>query len=117
MNRFVAWLLPLALLASYSIASGAETSSHVRVLSPNGQVGIEFALKKQGDSEAVPLYRVTFKDQTIIDLSRLRIDLENGLFLGGPCLIETVETRSHRAEYGVYPGKRSHVLDHCTETV
>jgi alpha-glucosidase len=119
MNKLVTWIPLLALLTFYGTACAAETPglSPIRVISPNGQVGIEFVLQKREESEAVPHYRVTFKDQTILDLSRLHIDLENGLSLGGPCRLESVATRSHRTEYDVYPGKRSHVLDHCTETV
>src|SRR5262245_33771006 len=120
MNRYLVWSLPVALLLAFgSTARSADMSATplVRVLSPNGQVGIELLLQRHQESEAVPHYRVSFKDQPIIGMSRLRIDLADGPPLGGSCLIESVATHSCHTEYAVFPGKRRHVLDHGTETV
>src|SRR5437868_3720541 len=117
MNRHIAWSLPIALLALGGARSLADPSSRplVRVLSPNGQVRIELVLERYQEVEAVPHYRVFFKDRPIVLPSRLAIDLAEGTALGGPCLIDSVETHSRRTEYEVFPGKRRHVLDQCTE--
>ena len=89
----------------------------VRVSSPNGQVRLELVLQRHQGAESVPYWRLYFKDQPIVLPSRLAVDLAGGTALGGPCTIESVETRSHHEEYTVFPGKRRLVRDHCTETV
>ena len=89
----------------------------VRVSSPNGQVRLELVLQRHQGAEAVPHWRLYFKDQPIVLPSRLAVDLAGNAALGGPCAIESVQTRSHREHYTVFPGKRRHVLDHCTEAV
>jgi alpha-glucosidase len=115
---FASFLL-LTSLVAISGASSAETpaTSLVRLQSPNSQVRIEFFLQRHQELEAVPHYRVFLKDRAMILPSRLAVDLAGGPGLGGPCVIDSVTTRSHREAYIVSPGKRRHVLDHCTETV
>src|SRR5437764_10654572 len=104
------WLssLLVALLALSDTTTSADTPTPplVGVHSPNGQVRIELFLQRHQDTEAVPHYRVYFKDRPIILPSRLGIDLAEGAGLGGPCIIDSVETRSRRAEYEISPGKR-----------
>ena len=85
----------------------------VRVLSPDGRVRMEVGLRP----DATPHYRVFLADKPIILSSRLAIDLAEGTPIGGPSIVDGVETRSRRAEYDVVPGKRRHVVDHCTEAV
>jgi alpha-glucosidase len=89
----------------------------IRVHSPNGQLRIELFLQRRGETDSVPYYRVFFKDRAIILPSRLGVELAEGTALGGPCVIDSVESRAIRAEYTVFPGKRRHILDQCTETV
>jgi alpha-glucosidase len=119
MKMHVASFLLIAPLVLPAGASRADTpsTSLVRVQSPDGQVRIEFFLRRHQDVEAAPHYRVFLKDRPILLPSRLAIDLADGAGLGGPCVIDAVTTRSRREAYSVSPGKRRHVLDHCTETV
>jgi alpha-glucosidase len=115
MNRHFAWPLLLGLLAGQR---GARADAPpVAVQSPNGQVRIELVLQRHPQGEAIPHYRVFWKDQPIVGPSRLAIGLAGGLTLGGPCVIDSVATRARLQEYVVWPGKRRHVLDHCTEAV
>jgi alpha-glucosidase len=111
--------LLIALLACGGAAGPAcgADGPLVQVRSPNGQVRIEFFLQGSQGAEAVPHWRVFFKDQPIVLASRLAVDLAEGQSLGGPCAIESVETHSRHDEYAVFPGKRRRVLDHCAETV
>lgn len=99
-----------------SSAWGADAPL-VRVSSPNGQARIELVLQRHQESQAVPHWRVFFKNQPIVQTSRLGIDLPEAAGLGGSCVIEAVETRSRQARYDMSPGKRRHVLDYCTETL
>jgi alpha-glucosidase len=112
-------IAPLALPAGASRVDTAVTpvTPLVRVQSPNGRVRIEFFLQRHQDVDAVPHYRVFLNNQPILLPSRLAIDLADGAGLGSPCAINAVTTRSRREAYSVSPGKRRHVLDHCTETV
>jgi len=119
MTRCIAASLFMALPVLGAVAEAAETpdAPQVRVHSPNGQVRIEVFLPRRQEAEAVPHYRVFFRDQPIILASRMGITLADGPPLGGVCLIESVATGSHRAKYIVTPGKRRQVLDRCTESV
>jgi alpha-glucosidase len=107
------------LLTLVSIAESACRAEvpFVRVSSPNGQVRLELVLQRHQGAEAVPHWRLYFKDQLLVLPSRLAVDLAGGAALGGPCAIESVETRSHLEDYAVFPGKRRHVRDHCTDAV
>lgn len=111
------------LLAGLWILGGIASSAcwadvaTVRVCSPNGQVRIECVLQRHQETEAVPHWCVYFKGQLIVLPSRLGIDLADASALGGSCAIESVENRSRHEHYTVIPGKRRHVLDHCTETL
>jgi alpha-glucosidase len=87
------------------------------VQSPGSRVRIDFFLGRHKELKAVPYYRVFLKDQPIILPSRLAVKLADGTSLGGPCLIDGVTTRSRDEAYVISPGKRRHVVDHCTETV
>jgi alpha-glucosidase len=95
-------------------ATGGQT---VGVRSPDGQVGIEFALAALEGTEAVPVYRVSFRDKPVVLTSRLGVGLVDAPPLGGPCALEGVQTRSRHATWTMYPGKRRRVVDHCTEAV
>jgi alpha-glucosidase len=83
--------------------------------SPDGALVIEFALRKDGDTNDVPHYRVRRAAAAVIGWSRLGVDLADGEFLGGPCAVTGVETRSVREEYLQFPGKRRQVVGHATE--
>ncbi len=115
--------IPAPLLTGFlllgNIASSASRAdvSIVRVGSPNGRVRIECVLQRHQETEAVLHWRVYFKDQLIVLPSRLAVDFADASTLGGPCAIESVESRSRHERYTIFPGKRRHVLDQCTETI
>jgi alpha-glucosidase len=83
--------------------------------SPGGTLAIEFALRKDGNTDEVPHYRVRRAAADAIEWSRLGVDLADGELLGGPCEVTEVETRSLRDEYVQFPGKRRQVVGHATE--
>ncbi len=84
--------------------------------SPDGTLAIEFSLRKDGDADAVPHYRIRSGAADVVDWSRLGIDLAGGEFLGGPCELTEVKTRLVREEYTQFPGKRRKVVGHASET-
>ena len=103
----------LALFAALPLAAAPPLT----LSSPNGRVRIEFTLRRAGESDAVPYYRVLLGEKEIIGPSRLEMVLGDGTTLGGSSEIEGTDTRSHRETYTQFPGKRRHVTDHCTEAV
>jgi hypothetical protein len=77
------------------LASGrASAALPVVVSSPDGRLRIEFTLRRRGDADAIPHYRVLFRDAEVVRYGRLGLDLGDGTTLGGPCELEGVETRS-----------------------
>jgi alpha-glucosidase len=73
-------------------------------------------LRKDETAEDVPHYRVRSGNADVIGWSRLGVDLADDVgFLGGPCEITAVETRSIREAYTQFPGKRRAVVAHATE--
>jgi alpha-glucosidase len=117
MNKYASLSLFLTLLLSRSATSSdrATEGAMIAVHSPDGQVRIEFRLQTDSGVEALPVYRVWFQGQPIILNSRLGVDLVGEPPLGGPCVLESVSTRSRDVTYTQFPGKRRHVVDHCTE--
>jgi alpha-glucosidase len=106
-------------LAAFLLLAGGRGSAAppVAVSSPDGRLRIEFCLRRRGDADAVPHYRVLFRDAAVVGYSRLGIDLGDGMTLGGPCELEGVETRSVRETYTQFPGKRRAVTAHASEAV
>src|SRR5262245_6868952 len=86
--------------------SAALAASPVVCRSPSGALAIEFSLRKDGTSDGTPQYRVRAGGADVISWSPLGVDLADGKFLGGPCEVTEVETRSLRDEYLQFPGKR-----------
>lgn len=84
--------------------------------SPRGDCSIEFALRKDGNSEGVPHFRISGESTEIVAWSRLGIDLSEGDPLGGPCEVLKIETRSIQDEYLQFPGKRRKVAGRAAET-
>src|SRR5262245_54678685 len=83
--------------------------------SPDEKLAIEFSLREVERSSAVPHYRVRAGDAEVVGWSRLGVDLADGEFLGGPCEITAVETRSVRDQFTQFPGKRREVVGHASE--
>jgi alpha-glucosidase len=108
------WVLAALILLASRPALAAPP---VAVSSPDGRVRIEFSLRRHGDADAVPHYRVLFRDAEVVGPSRLGLDLADGIALGGPCELEGVETRSVYETYTQFPGKRRAVTAHGAEAV
>lgn len=89
----------------------------VRLDSPNGQVRIDFFLQADQGVESVPHYRVFFNNKPLLSASRLSVGLTEGSSLGGSCSVESVKINSGYIPYTMFPGKRSHIIDHFTEAV
>ncbi len=89
----------------------------ISVSSPDGRVKIELTLRRAGEADAVPHYRVLFGGTEVVGFSRLGVLLGDNTALGGPCAVEGVETQSRRTSYTQFPGKRREVVDHCDEAV
>ncbi len=103
-----------ALLCGFLLVPSPAAASVV-CRSPDGALAIEFALRKDGDADAAPYYRVRRADADVIGWSRLGVDLADGGFLGGPCEVVEAETRSVRDEYVQFPGKRRKVIGQAAE--
>ena len=117
-NHLIKFLLvgTFACVCSFASAARADTPM-VGLSSPNGLIRAEFTLERRANTDALPVYRVFYKDRPVILDSRLAIDLAEGKSLGGPCRIVSVQTASHHDSYTMVPGKRRKVVDNCTETV
>jgi alpha-glucosidase len=89
----------------------------VAATSPDGRVRIELALRKSGDADAVPHYRVTLGGAEVIGYSRLGVELDGGATIGASCAIVGVDTRTVREAYTQVPGKRRAVTAHAGEVV
>ena len=96
--------------------SDARAASLAVCRSPHGDCSIEFALRKDGNSEEVPHFRISGESTEIVAWSRLGFDLSGGELLGGPCEVLKVETRSIQDEYIQFPGKRRQVVGRAAET-
>jgi alpha-glucosidase len=88
----------------------------VTAVSPDGRVKIEFSLRKAGDTDAAPHYRVTLDGREVVGYSRLGVELDGGV-LGGPCEVLAVDVRPVREEYTQVSGKRRAVTAHASEVV
>jgi alpha-glucosidase len=117
MDTYPRWFLTAIILSSFAAPVAGADSPLVGVRSPNGRIRLEFALQRHRQAESVPCYRVFFHEQPVIQTSHLRIDLEDAPPLGGPCVLETVQTHSRHATYTQFPGKRRQVVNHYTEAV
>lgn len=98
-------------------AENAWSAIPVTAISPDDRVRIEVSLRKSGEIEAAPHYRVTFDGQEIVGHSRLGVELGGGTALGGPCEIVAVEARAVREEYTQVTGKRRAVAAHAAEVI
>lgn len=112
----LAILVDLLLAACGVGADGTPPAKSVRVDSPGGTVRVELALERAGAADHVPHWRVFYKDHPVILDARLGIDLPDGA-LGGPCVIESTQTRQVSDRYTIVVGKRHDAVDRCAEAV
>ena len=99
------------------VAGEARGVPPVVAVSPDGRLRIEVSLRKAGEADAAPHYRVTFDGKEVVGHSRLGVELDGGSALGGPCEIVAVEARSVQEEYTQVTGKRREVSAHAAEAV
>lgn len=96
-------------------AADQQASSWRETLrSPTGRVQLDLLLAADPRGPALH-YRVTFNDRPIILDAPLEVVLADGTSLGPNCSVESWKSASVRAEYTQIPGKRSRVVDACTE--
>jgi len=81
-------------------------------ISPDSRVRIELLLR-----DAVPHYRVLFRDAVVVVDSRLGIDWADGTSSGTACEIVSVEAKPIREEYTQVSGKRRQVTSKANEVV
>src|SRR5438105_15318782 len=110
-------LTVLVVLATSLVCPASVPAAVIGVSSPNRLTRIEFLLERHEKTEEVPHYRAYYKNQLIIRDSRLGTETGDGPPLGGPCVVESVQTTSHQGTYSMFPGKRRQVVDHYTEAV
>jgi alpha-glucosidase len=110
-------LAVLAALISSSHSTIRAQSPLIVVRSPNGLARIEFTVKSNDKGDAVPHYRVYYKDRLVVSDSRLGVELVAESPLGRCCTIQSVESRSQHTSYTMVSGKRTQVVDHFVETM
>jgi alpha-glucosidase len=94
-----------------------DVKKPITVVSPDGRIRTEVTLQGGANGATAPHYRVTFKGRDVVLRSPLQVDLADGTTLGENCIIEDIRTAEIHSEYRQFPGKRSHVVDHCSEAV
>ncbi|TMQ33673.1 MAG: glycoside hydrolase family 97 protein, partial [Planctomycetota bacterium] len=114
---FVQAVTVLVVLAASLVCPASAPAAVIGVSSPNRLTRIEFLLERHDKTEEIPHYRAYYKDQLIVLDSRLALSSADGPPLGGPCVVESVQTTSHQGTYSMFPGKRRQVVDHYTEAV
>ena len=97
------------------VAGEARAAPPVAAVSPDERVRIEVSLRKAGEADAVPHFRVTFDGKEVVGHSRLGVELDGDTALGGPCEVVSVEARSVRDEFTQVTGKRRAVRVDSTE--
>jgi alpha-glucosidase len=114
---FRLWQAGFLLLITHVAPAAAGDAPPIAVRSPNGDVCIELLFEGQAGSEDAPAYRVSFHDKPIVLASHLGMELVGQPALGGPSVLESVQTSSRHNEYTMYPGKRRRVVDRCSEAL
>ncbi|MDB5293609.1 MAG: glycoside hydrolase [Phycisphaerales bacterium] len=116
MNRLltivVVGMVWLVLETAAACAQEKAAGQPVRVVSPDGRVGIDVSLGAAGGALQ---YQVSFNGRPVILDSPMRVELGEGDTLGADCAIERVETKALDNTYTQFPGKRSRVTDRCSE--
>jgi alpha-glucosidase len=96
------------------LTRAALAQSPITATSPDGQIRVEFVLRKTELGDSVPHYRVTYRDKEVIGYSRLGFDFEGGA-LGDTCDVVSNETHELRDAYTQVTGKRREIESHCSE--
>jgi alpha-glucosidase len=100
-----------------ALARGGEAQeSRAVVTSPGGRNRAEFFLTPSGGGSR-PRFRVSFDGRPVVLPSPLGVDLADGPGLGDDTVIESSRTRTIDETYAQFPGKRSRVVDRCSEAV
>jgi alpha-glucosidase len=115
-----AYLLGLLGCLSSTAARGADEQTGTKTVaskSPAGGVSLEVFLEASATGRSVPHYKVTFKGHPIIEASPLRVELADGSALGEDCSVDATQTSSIDATFHQHPGKRSTIVDRCSQIV
>ncbi len=99
------------------IFTGTGICNASTIKSPNGQVVVHFVLENLGNMENCPVYKVHFKDQLLIDQSRLGFTLGDGSTLTNHFNILSVKTNTFDSTWKPLYGERSIIRDNYNELV
>lgn len=111
--KLIAPLAAAFIIYSSMLATTVSAATEsVSVLSPDGRIRIAVSIHS-----GVPSYRVTFNGRDVILDSPLQVDLADGTTLGANSTVEDQHVTKINEEYRQFPGKRSHVVNRCSESV
>jgi alpha-glucosidase len=116
-------LVPLicwfGLHATGGVAAGGKQAGTTRVVvtSPDGRLRVDVWIEGAGEQASLPRYSVSFRGRPVALPSPMGLDLIDAPSPGDGPVIEGVATRSILETYTQSPGKRSQVLNHCSEAV
>jgi alpha-glucosidase len=111
LRKLIAPVAAVIACSSTLAATASAADESARLASPDGRVRIEVVVHS-----GIPNYRVTFNGRDVILDSPLRVDLADGTTLGANCTIDGELSTDIREEYRQFPGKRSHIVNRCSET-
>lgn len=107
-------LFALSLLVLCCLARAADVpGSALRVVSPDGQIVIQFSVTAQGGL----LYSLTYRGQPVLLESRLGFALSNAPALDSGFKVVNTSTRSHDETWKPVAAERSEIRDHYNELV
>lgn len=99
-------LLAVLMVPAFTVVNGAET-----LLSPNGQVKLEFNVAEGG----VPTYQLWFKNKQVIKSSRLGLELKKGKSLMDGFRQERVERSTFDETWQPVWGEEKSIRNHYNE--
>jgi alpha-glucosidase len=100
----------LVLLGAMSGLRAAELRS------PNGKLALSFQVEDIDDAKACPVYALAYDGKTIVEKSRLGLDLKGGPLDAGLKLLQQAEGQHDTTWKPVY-GERNTIRDHYNEMV
>ena len=99
-----------ALLLFWTCAGFAQTLE-----SPDGQITMNFSLKKISGKKNCPVYNLSYNGKQILNESRLGFTLNNGNTLDGPFKVLSTEKKSHDNTWKPVHGERSSIRNHYNQ--
>lgn len=104
-------LVPFLAYISLQCVSLAAEQKDIQIVSPSGDVAVEFSLTEQGE----PLYSVHCQSRPVVVDSALGLLLENGPTLDAGFRVAKSSTSSHHGSWEPVLGERSTIVDNYHE--